>query len=736
VEIVADPFTSVEHVLSRMETKADRTFSETVLDEDVRRLYDAGYICTDVERRTEGDGIHLTLHISTNAVITQVMFDGNRRMSDRLLKEKVKLYEGGLAQPHKIRKEEVRIEELYREKGYHFVCVGSNLNVAGEKALLTFRIYEGPRVKVSKVIFEENDSLTSRELIKIVRTRRNWLLSPSPYIYTKIDNDADLAARHYRNKGWLDAKVQVKTEFKKNNTEARVTFVISEGERYTVGKIKVIGNKLYSTEEIMKAMSLAEGDPLDLIALTKDVRNVRDMYTANGYMLTKVFTKERPREGSAVLDIDYVIEESIKTTIERVDITGNDRTRDEVIRRELRFFPGDVFNSQKIRDSKNGLARLGFFSAVDIGYTKGSTDEQAGLTVSVQERDTGQLMFGASYNSDEQFGGFVRLTENNFDIRRWPKSKRDFIEKRAFKGDGQQLSLQYQGSSQRAEYTIDFTEPYIFNRPISLGLGAYANEYMYSQYDMSKAGWHVTLGRKLGYDTRISLRYKRELVDLDEIDTDVLPVIGDEYGENSLNRLRLSVSIDKRNRRFFPTMGFQLGVSHEWVGDSLGGDLDFEKASLHCSWIRKLFEWPVGTPHVLRLIGDVKWANETNDTSNVPIYERFFAGGIRTVRGYENRSLGPTINGEEIGGNFRLILTVEYSFPLYEEVIHGVLFWDNGEVWVDEDDFDWGDLRRSVGVGLRFQTPVFPVEFYYGWALDELPGERSGRFHFALGRPF
>jgi outer membrane protein insertion porin family len=225
-------------------------------------------------------------------------------------------------------------------------------------------------------------------------------------------------------------------------------------------------------------------------------------------------------------------------------------------------------------------------------------------------------------------------------------------------------------------------------------------------------------------------------VDLDEIDADVLPVIGDETGKNDLSRLRLSGSIDKRNRRFFPTRGFTLGLTHEYVGDFLGGDLDFRKASVRCSWIQKLFEWPEGASHVLRLVADLRWADDMDDTSNVPIYERYFAGGIRTVRGYESRSLGPKNGDEEIGGNYRLVLNVEYSFPLYEDVIHGVLFWDNGEVWEDEDDFDWGDLRRSVGIGLRFQTPIFPVEFYYGWALDELPGEPSGRFHFALGYSF
>ncbi|MFC1671613.1 outer membrane protein assembly factor BamA [Planctomycetota bacterium] len=736
VEILADPLTSTEHVKSRMETKAGEVLSETLLDEDIRRLYASGYICTRIDRIEDGGGIRLKVHISSHAAIKEIHFNGNYRMSSRLLKEKIELYEGGLAQPHRIRREEIRIEDLYRQKGYYFVCVGSNLNIVADGGLLTFRVWEGPRVVVNRIQFEGNSSFQDGILARVIRTRRHWLLNPSPFIYEKIHTDIELLKRHYRTKGWLDAQISVKTDFNAAGSRAQVTFVISEGEGYAAGTIRVTGNTVYSTEEITKKMTLSEGDPLDLMTLARDARKIRDMYTSQGYMLTRVSTKERPREGESALDIDYVIKESIKTTIEKIDIVGNERTKDEVLRRELRFFPGDVFNSRKIEDSKNALGRLGYFSAVDIAYGEGSSEELAQIAVSVKEKDTGQFMFGASYGSDAQFGGFIRLTETNFDFRRWPGSWRSFAEKKAFKGGGQRLRLNFQGSSERIEYNVDFTEPWIFNRPLSMSLGASQAQHMYSQYDLDKTSWYVALGRKLGYDARIELSYRQEAVDLHDVDVDVLPAIGDEFGKNDLSRLRLSVSIDKRNRRFFPTRGFTLSVGHELVGDSLGGDLDFQKTSARCSWIRKLFEWPLGTPHVLKLVADVRWAKELDDTSNVPIYERYWAGGIRTVRGYERRSLGPTSGNEEIGGNFRLVTNVEYSFPLYEEVIHGVLFWDNGEVWADEDDFGWNDLKRSVGVGIRFQTPIFPVEFYYGWASDELPGEPSGRFHFALGYSF
>lgn len=736
IKILADETTSIEDVKARMATRENAPFSEKALDEDVKRLYSLGYICTKIEKEIDGENVDLKIHVSTRAVVTEISFEGNHRIKTKDLEKDMDLRAGYPAHIYHIRREESRMKDLYKEKGFHFAGIDSELRAKEEGTELLFQVREGPSVKVSRIVFDGNVEISSNKLLKLIRTRRHRWFRPSLYVFQKITADAEVLARHYRGRGWLDATVEAATEFSSDNRQAQVTFTISEEARYITGKVEVSGNNVFTTEEIMSKIILAEGDPFDVTKLGGDIRTIQDMYLSRGYMPTRVATKQSPREEEPVMDVEYVIQEGIKKRIERVDITGNEKTRDEVIRRELLFFPGEDFDSRKVRNSKKALMRNGLFERVDITYEEGSKPELTRLNIGVTEKKTGQLMFGAGYSSYDRVIGFISLSQKNFDWRRWPRSWRDFVEGNSFVGDGQVIKLNLKSGSEAAEYGLDFVEPWIFNKPISFGFGLFSRRRIWSQYDVDRTGGYLSLGRKIGRNGRIRLKYQSERVKLSDVDVNLLPTTGDELGKNILSGVELSGTMDRRNDSFFPTHGYKLRLTYEYVGGPFGGDLDFQKSGVRYDWYRKLFETATGKKHVLKLSGDVRWAKEFSGTSNVPIYEKYYAGGIRTVRGYERRSLGPTRNGEEVGGDFRLVLNAEYIFPLYENVVHGVLFYDAGEVWADDDDFHFSDLRRAAGIGVKFQTPIFPVEFYYGWAFDELPDEPSGRFHFAFGTLF
>lgn len=737
LEITADETTSVEDVRTRMSTKPGKTFSEKVLDSDVRRLYDRGYMCTEIERRVETGGIHLKIHVSSRAVIKEILFQGNSRLRERELSKDMELQTSHAAHIYRIRKEESRIESIYKKKGFHFVTVGSKLVTTTDGEVnLVFQVREGPRTRISKIVFEGNTAFTLKTLLRLARIRHHRWFHPSPYVWKKVEAAVEVLSRYYRSKGWLDAKVEAKTEFLRDNTQAVVTFTVSQGVRYDTGKVTVSGNKIFPMDVIQPKITLTEGKPFDVGKITKDIRKIESFYSAKGYMLTRVATKEMPRETEPVMDIEYRIQEGRKARIERIDITGNDKTKDEVIRRELRFLPGEVFDIRKIRNSKRSLQGMNLFESVQITFREGSQPDLADVDVEVTEKKTGQFMFGAGYSSYDKVIGFASLMQRNFDYRKRPHSWREFAEGKSFVGDGQLFKLSLRAGSERTEYGFDFLEPWIFNKPIGFGFGISSSQRSYSEYDTDTTAGYVSLGRRIGYDTRIHLKYKIRSVDLSDVDAGVLPSVGDELGKNVLSALELSGSIDKCDSRFFPTRGHKLNFGYEYTGGLLGGDLDFQKARIGCDWYNKLFETAGGKQHVLKLSAGVRWAWEFSGTNNVPIYERYYAGGIRTVRGYDARSLGPQMGDEAIGGNFRLLMNAEYVFPLYEDIVHGVVFYDTGEVWADSEDFQFGDLRKSVGVGMRLKTPVFPVEFYYGWALDEVPGEPSGRFHFALGYTF
>ncbi|MCK4519351.1 MAG: outer membrane protein assembly factor BamA, partial [Candidatus Omnitrophica bacterium] len=477
-------------------------------------------------------------------------------------------------------------------------------------------------------------------------------------------------------------------------------------------------------EEIRDVLTMSEGSTYIPASMEKDVVRINEIYFEKGYISAKtapdvIFNKERQQ-----MDITYIIEEREQVYIERIEIRGNDKTKDIVIRRELAVTPGGVFDGKKLRRSKRNLNNLGYFEEITYDTEPGSDPNKKNLIVNVKETKTGEVSFGAGYSSIDKFIGFVELRQRNFDYKNFP----------ALTGDGQQVTVRCEFGSEKKRYDLSFTEPWFFNKPLSFGFDLYNRYRSRDLYEENRLGGDLRLGWRFGDNLRLNSMYKLEEIKLGDIPDWVtrenVPDVWEEEGKNALSSFSLTLIRDTRDNVFNPKSGGTIENSVETTGGILGGDREFIKYYGDLNWYFTHFE---KFTFEVRLRGGV--ADKYNGTNMVPIYERFYAGGANTIRGYRERHVGPKKCGEPVGGNSMLIGNMEYTFPVMKN-IKGAVFYDVGNVWSEVRGFADG-FKSGAGLGVRVKTPIGPVKLDYGFRLSDDPGDKKdGRFHFSMSRGF
>jgi len=416
--------------------------------------------------------------------------------------------------------------------------------------------------------------------------------------------------------------------------------------------------------------------------------------------------------------------------VEKIKIRGNVKTKDVVIRRELRIKPGERFDGDKLRRSKERLQNLGYFE--EVSYDTEDTASQAtkDLVVDVKETKTGAFSFGGGYSSIDQFVGFVEVEQKNFDWKNWPY----------FTGAGQDLKLRASAGSLSNGLELSFTEPWVFDYPVSFGFDLYRRTHKRESdvgygYDESVTGGDIRLGKEISEYWKTGLTYRYDTIKITNISTDASSDLLDEEGTNSISSIDYGLTYDSRDNVFIPTKGDVLSNSVMLAGGPLGGDRDFWKYTGRIEHYIPLFK-----ESVLQMTARVGLADTYSDTVKIPIYERFFAGGAYSVRGYRERKVGPIdlSSGDPLGGNSMVIGNLEYTYPLIS-FLRLAVFYDVGNVWLKTNDIGSSGYKSGTGLGFRLKTPIGPVMLDYGIPLNKESGETEkgkGRFHFSMSHGF
>jgi outer membrane protein insertion porin family len=531
-----------------------------------------------------------------------------------------------------------------------------------------------------------------------------------------FQSDLALIIHRYFDKGYVQADIlDHKVLLSEDKRWLFITIAVSEGEQFRVGEVDITGDILTTKEELLENLKIESGEVFSRSAVTKGIEKITDIYGDKGFANADFKPLSLVDEGKKTVDLTIEISKSEPVFVERIDITGNVRTRDKVVRRELEVLEGELFSTSGLKRSRNNLRRLGYFEDVRIERSAGSTPDKIKLDVRVKERPTGAFTLGVGYSSFDKLIGSASVSQSNL------------------LGTGLKVNLSVLLSGRSSRYNISFTEPWLFDKPLSAGFDLFNTARDFPDFSIDEKGFGLRFGFPLyKRTTRGFLSYSLEEVDVADVDENASLVIREQEGLRVVSSVKARVKRDTRDDAFFPTEGSLSSISAQYAGGLLGGDTDFIKFEGDAVKFFPLPWWEL----IFSLKGSAGYIDGFSGQDE-PIYERFFLGGINSLRGFESRSVGPEDpgTGELIGGNIKLLASAELLFPLFVvRNLKGVLFFDIGNSY--EDRVDFGDLRMGAGAGVRWFSPLGPLRIEWGYNLDRQEDEESNLWEFSVGRAF
>lgn len=737
IEVRGNKFISTTTIISKMKTRVGAAYQETVISDDLKRLYLLGFF-SDVKIDTEPykEGLKVIITVVERPIIEKITLSGIRRlrMREEKLKESLKSKETQYLDYPSLSEDIQTLKKLYDKIGYSQARIDYKVDINKEtnKAKIEFSVTEEKRIRIKDILVEGNTAYPTRRILRLMKTKRAWTFNPGLLKEEVLREDIERIKSFYRKGGFTDAVVgyEIKPSAKKPHL-LYITIKIQEGKRYLVGTLTIMGNKDISKNDILvRLKECVPGKVFNQEALREDIANIQGLYFDRGYIFAQVqeITSLNPYTGR--IDIVYNIQESQIAYVDKIKIRGNVKTKDVVIRRELRIRPGDRFDGDKLRRSKERLENLGFFEEISYDTEDTASVNKKDLIVEVKEAKTGAFSFGGGYSSVDEFVGFIEIEQKNFDWKSFPY----------FTGDGQDLKLRASFGTVSDSLTLSFTEPWLFDYPVSFGFDAYKRSRQRESdigfgYDEDITGGDIRLGREISEYVRANLMYRYDRIEISNISEDATSDLKKEEGKNTISSLEFGLTFDSRDNVFNPTKGNVLSGSLEWAGGPFGGDKDFLKFFGRASHYLPLFRGSV-----LELRGRLGLVDAYGGSDTVPIYERFFVGGAYTVRGYHERKIGPIdpVSEDPLGGESMLVGNFEYTYPIFD-FLKVACFYDVGNAWSKISDMAKGGFKSGAGFGVRIKTPIGPIMLDYGIPFNKEPGEDekgSGRVHFSMSHGF
>ena len=718
VEIAGNKRIESDAIKRVIKTKPGDIYLSGSLSKDLKAVYAMGYFDDiRIEAENTPGGEKIIFRVKEKPTIRVIRFKGNKVFKEDKLKENLTIKTGSILNTFKIRSNIGRIEELYKEKNYQNVKVTYNINhLEHNQADLEFDIDEGDKVLIKSITFEGNNAYTDKELKKLIKTSEkgffSWLTSSGDLKTEDLDQDITKLSAFYYNHGYIQARIgEPQVEYKGN--WIYITIKIDEGPQFKVGNVDIKGDLVLPKDELINRLKITQETYYNREIVRNDVLALTDLYSDEGYAYADISPTIDKDIKQLKVNITYVVHKGKQVYFEKIIIGGNTKTRDKVIRRELQVYEQELYSGKKLKRSVRNLYRLDYFEDIKVNTVKGSADDQMILKIDVTEKPTGTMAFGAGYSSEEAVFGSVSVSQRNLF------------------GRGQTIELEGQLGARSTLYKLSFTEPWLFDIPLEAGVDLYNWATDYDTYDRKSIGAGFRLSYPVYDYLRASFQYNYDDANITNISEDAAKSIKDLEGVNITSSVTAGLIYDSRNRRFNPSEGSKHSITVKYAG--LGGNVGFTKYVAETGWYKSLPWDTVGFLH-----GKAGYVTQ-NSGGTLPDYERFYLGGINSVRGYGWRGIHVLDeDGNEIGGNKFVQFNVEYIVPLLKKQgLVGLVFYDTGNVYNDDESFDLGTLRSSVGFGFRWFSPVGPIRIEYGYKLDVKDGEEAGgRWEFSMGAAF
>jgi outer membrane protein insertion porin family len=707
-------------ILAAISLQKGQTVTAGQIDEAIQAIYKLGRFSDVVAQVEMQDGAQiLVFQVTERPLVRSVRIEGNDEIGTERLQGVVTLKVPNIYDPHEVQKSINALKAEYVKDGYYAaeITVDSEINAENE-ALVTFRVKEGKLVRIKEIRFEGNTVFTERELRKVMDTEEKWIFSwltgRGSYDEALLAQDLERITDLYFNKGYIRVKVRKPVISLVDELQHMLILIqIDEGDQYRVSQIDAVGDLIDRKEEILKLVELRPGEIFSRELLRHGVGKVSDLYADQGYAYVNVAPLSRVDDASKTVDLVLQIEQGPQVSVERINITGNTKTRDKVIRREMKVVEGELYNATALKRSKARINNLGFFEAVDVTTSEGSDQSLVNVDVNVKERSTGTFSVGAGYSSVDGFVGQGSITQENFLGRAW------------------KLNLAASLGGESTTYQVGLTDPYFLDKNLTLGFELYNTDRQWDDFSRKATGGALKLGMPVFDDySRALFVYRYEQKNIYDVDEFASQDIKDEEGKSSISSVTSSLTRDTTDYRLDPSSGNVAEISWEIAG--LGGDEKFSKYLLD---YRQFWPAPFGT--VLSAHGQIGYVHAFGG-KDVPLDERFYLGGINTLRGFEPRTVGPydQENDDYTGGYKESYFNFEWVFPIAKEMgIKGVTFVDVGNAWDKNENF-FSKWRYSTGAGIRWLSPLGPLRLEWGYNLDPYDWEDHSRLDFMIGRFF
>jgi len=708
-------------IRSRLTIEEGDPFSPSAVRASVNELYGMGYF-DDVVVEAEGyaGGIRLIYKVVERPIIRSFKFEGNDEIGDDKLREQVTLTPYSVFNPTLVHDNAEKLKAYYQSEGFFNAKVTPVIDRSDDREVrVVYIIEENEKVIIDDIIFEGNEEISSWDLSDVMVTSEywpiwSWAFSTGTYKLQAFRDDLERIRSLYYNNGFLQVNVdEPVVSVNEETDEITITIHIDEGVQFDIGNISFVGNTVFDTETLFEEVESESGETVNRDLIRMDVLRLTDRYGTKGYAFASISPVIDPHPDTALCDLTFDVDEGPQVYVKRIEITGNSKTVDKVVRRELNFSEGEIYDTSGLKDSYQKLRNLDFFEKIDIIPERLPEEDRVSLKVDVKEKSTGTFSIGGGYSTVDKL---VAIGE---------------VDQRNLFGYGQQLSLKVQFGDRHKNYILSFTEPWLLDMPVSLRLDLFNEENSRTGYDVRSTGGGVTLGRRFWdwWGAAISYSYVREKYDNVEIRiTD--PVV-------TTGKIGFSLYRDTRDNYMDPRSGTKHSVYAEWAAEELGGDNVYYKVIGDAVWFFPLFWDTALSLHGRIGLVDSYGKDKDGNPNDVQPNDRFYVGGINTVRGLEWGTAGPLFNGSPDGGYKQLIFNVEYTFPLVPDIsLRGVGFFDSGYAYGLHEDLKLDKLRYTAGAGFRWMSPLGLIRLEYGFVLDRKLDEDPGRWEFSIGTMF
>ncbi|MDX2113293.1 MAG: outer membrane protein assembly factor BamA [Alphaproteobacteria bacterium] len=712
-------------ILTYLNLAPGSTFNQPEIDSSLKNLYATGFF-SDVQLIRSSQT--LVVKVTENPIINQVVFEGNDRIETKDLEKEIELKAREIYSREKVQSDVKRILDIYRKSGrYSATATPKVIRQDQNRVDLVYEITEGAPARVEKITFVGNKEFSASSLKEAIRTEESrwykFFTDSDKYDADRLQFDQEMLRRFYISEGYADFQVKsAHAELSPSKDAFFVTFVIDEGDRYDFGAIEVVSElKDKEKPDFSDIIQTHSGKTYDASKVEATVEAMTNELGNLGYAFVDIQPKlDRDRE-KKLANITYIIKPGPRVYVERINITGNVRTLDEVVRREFRLSEGDPYNSAKLERTEQRLNNLGFFEKVEVKNEAGSAPDKTVVNVDVVEKSTGEVNIGAGYSTSDGVLGEFGIRENNF------------------LGRGQEIKTRVTYAARRRQYELGFTEPYFLNRELATGFDIYRTDRDFqreSSYDMAIRGINLRTSYALQEHLQHGITYSIRQTDVTDIEPTASTFIKQQEGKNVNSSIGQSFTYDDRDNKFNPTRGTTVRLSQEFAG--LGGDSRYLKHDVKAAYFYPVYP---------------KWVASVSGTGgyifglggkDVRINDRFFVGGD-DLRGFRTAGIGPrdVATDDALGGNAYYTSSVELKFPLGlpEEVgLSGAVFGDAGSLWKIDDNgagiFDESALRTSAGVGVLWTSPFGPIRVDFARAISKQDEDQTETFRFSFGTRF